>query len=88
MKSPQACEAALLPKASLKEGSQPVREEWLWYSMAECVHGEAISQLFRPGQQLDLQEQLHIQVSFCLQPWLACSLRIKRAHLDGLRSYT
>jgi len=57
----QACEAALRPKVDIKDGKQPLREEWKWYAMSECVHGEAISQLLRPGQQAELQEQLHIQ---------------------------
>ena len=57
----EACESALAPLRALAKGTTVLKEEWRWYSLAECVHGEAIQQLLKPDQQLQLQLQLHAQ---------------------------
>ena len=44
-------------------GSSPLKDEWKWYALAECTHGEAIEKLLKPGQQPTLREQLHAQAA-------------------------
>ena len=59
----ESCEAALTPLVNAPAGSSPLKDEWKWYALAECTHGEAIEKLLKPGQQPTLREQLHAQAA-------------------------
>ena len=77
----EACEAALAPLRALAKGTSVLKEEWRWYSLAECVHGEAIQQLLKPDQPLQLQLQLHAQALDHLAQSMA---HANKAELGGL----